>query len=110
MKPVFDFIVEPVGERYNNEVEVGNKKLILNSEIFNHEFVNRLAKIVSVPIAFETELKVGDIIIVHHNVFRRWHNVKGVEKNRFYSVIPPEYLSRLQELLKIVNVFSLIVN
>ena len=32
MKPVFDFIVEPVGERYNNEVEVGNKKLILNKD------------------------------------------------------------------------------
>ena len=45
MKPVFDFIVEPVGERYNNEVEVGNKKLVLNSEIFNHEFINRIGKV-----------------------------------------------------------------
>ena len=25
--------------------------------------------------------KVGDTVIVHHNVFRRWHNVKGKEKN-----------------------------
>ena len=99
MKPVFDFIVEPVGERYNNEVEVGNKKLILNSEIFNHEFVNRLAKIVSVPIAFETELKVGDIIIVHHNVFRRWHNVKGVEKNRSNICLQKKKLESFKRFL-----------
>jgi len=24
---------------------------------------------------------VGDEVIVHHNIFRRWHNVKGEEKN-----------------------------
>ena len=29
MKSVFDFIIEPFGERYNNEVNVGDKKLFL---------------------------------------------------------------------------------
>ena len=29
----------------------------------------------------EVTIKKGDIIIVHHNVFRRWHNMHGVEKN-----------------------------
>tara|TARA_R100000231_G_scaffold24962_4_gene22986 strand:- start:7523 stop:8101 length:579 start_codon:yes stop_codon:yes gene_type:complete len=98
MKPVFDFIVEPVGERYNNEVEVGNKKLVLNSEIFNHEFINRIGKVISVPIAFETEIKVGDIIIVHHNVFRRWHNVKGIEKNSRCFLSENRYLVSLDQI------------
>ena len=44
MKPVFDFIVEPVGERYNNEVEVGNKKLVLNSEIFTSQCFSQVAQ------------------------------------------------------------------
>ena len=27
------------------------------------------------------EIKTGDTVIVHHNVFRRWHNQHGEEKN-----------------------------
>ena len=30
MKSLFDFIVEPVGERYDNKVKVGDKSLIIN--------------------------------------------------------------------------------
>jgi hypothetical protein len=81
MKSVYNFIVQPVGERYNNKVEVGNKELILNTEIFNHQYVNRLAKVVSVPTAKSTEIQAGDIVLVHFNVFRRWHDVKGKERN-----------------------------
>ena len=33
------------------------------------------------PIIGDTDIKVGDIVVVHHNVFRRWHNVLGQEKN-----------------------------
>ena len=35
----------------------------------------------SIPIIGDTDIKPGDEVIVHHNVFRRWHNVKGIEKN-----------------------------
>ena len=81
MQGLYDYIIKPLGERYNNSVEVGDKSLILNTEIFNHQFVNREAVVVSTPKAIDTEIKAGDIVIVHHNVFRRWHNIKGVEKN-----------------------------
>ena len=81
MKAPFDFIIEPKGERYNNTTKVGDKNLILNTEIYNHKFVNREAIVKSVPTAFETKIKPGDTIITHHNVFRRWHDVKGREKN-----------------------------
>jgi len=81
MKAPFDFIIEPKGKRYNNTTKVGSSELILNTEIYNHEYVNRQAVVKSIPTAFETEIKPGDTIIVHHNVFRRWHDVKGREKN-----------------------------
>ena len=81
MKAPFDFVIEPKGNRYNNTTKVGDKDLIVNTEIFNHQFVNREAIVKSVPTAFETDIKPGDTIIVHHNVFRRWHNQHGVEKN-----------------------------
>jgi hypothetical protein len=81
MKSIYDFIIEPKNTRYNNTKKVGDKELVLNTEIFNHQYVSREAVIKHLPLAIETELQVGDEIIVHHNVFRRWHNVHGEEKN-----------------------------
>jgi len=81
MKAPFDFVIEPKGNRYNNTKKVGDKDLIINTEIYNHEFVNREAIVKSIPTAFETEIKSGDTVITHHNVFRRWHDVRGDEKN-----------------------------
>ena len=81
MKAPFDFIIEPKGERYNNTTKVGDKNLILNTEIYNHQYVNREAIVKSIPTAFETKIKPGDTVVVHHNIFRRWHDVKGKEKN-----------------------------
>ena len=81
MKSVYNFVVTPKGERYNNSKKVGDKNLILNTEIFNHQYVNRNATVISTPIIGDTDIKPNDEVIVHHNVFRRWHNMKGVEKN-----------------------------
>ena len=81
MRAYKDFIVSPIGERYNNSTKVGDKELILNTEIYNHHFVNRLAKVIATPLLFSSPINVGDEVIVHHNVFRRWHNVRGEEKN-----------------------------
>ena len=81
MKSVYNFVVTPIGERYNNTKKVGDSELILNTEIFNHQYVNRKASVISTPIIGETDIQAGDDVIVHHNVFRRWHNVKGIEKN-----------------------------
>ena len=81
MRSYKDFIVSPIGERYNNSKKIDDKELILNTEIFNHQFVNRLAKVIATPLLFSSPISVGDEVIVHHNVFRRWHDVKGREKN-----------------------------
>ena len=76
-----DFIVSPIGDRYNNSIRVGEKELVVNTEVFNHQYVNRLARVIATPLLFQSPIKVGDEVIVHHNVFRRWHDVKGREKN-----------------------------
>ena len=81
MKSDYNFVVTPKGERYNNKTKVGDSELILNTEVFNHQYVNREAVVISTPIIGDTDIKPGDTVIVHHNVFRRWHNIKGIEKN-----------------------------
>jgi len=81
MKSIYDFIIEPKDTRYNNTKKVGDKELVLNTEIFNHQYVSREAVIKHLPLAVDTELQIGDEVIIHHNVFRRWHNIRGEEKN-----------------------------
>ena len=81
MKSVYNFVVTPKGERYNNTKKLDGGELILNTEIYNHQYVNREAIVISTPIIGDTDIEAGDTVIVHHNVFRRWHNVKGEEKN-----------------------------
>ena len=81
MKSVYDFVVSPIKSRYNNTKKIGDKELIVNTEIYNHQFVSREAVVKSVPLIGETNIKVGDTVILHHNVFRRWHNIRGEEKN-----------------------------
>tara|TARA_R100000995_G_scaffold71733_1_gene40399 strand:+ start:75 stop:665 length:591 start_codon:yes stop_codon:yes gene_type:complete len=81
MRTLYNFIIEPIGDRYNNTKKIGDKELILNTEIFNHQYVNREAKVIALPKLLHTDIRVGDTVLVHHNIFRRWHDVKGVEKN-----------------------------
>jgi len=76
-----DYIISPIGNRYNNSVRVNNKELVLNTEVFNHQYINRHAKIIATPLLFQSPLNAGDEVIVHHNIFRRWHDVKGIERN-----------------------------
>ena len=92
MRPIYNFIIKPDGERYNNSTRVGDKDLILNTEIFNHQYVNRQGIIISSPIYNPHNLQEQDKVLVHHNVFRRWHNVKGVEKNTRGYLKEDQYL------------------
>jgi len=92
MKAVYNFVVTPVKSRYNNTKNIDGKELILNTEIFNHQYVSREAIVKAIPTVGETDIKVGDTVIVHHNVFRRWHNQYGIEKNSRAYIDEDTYL------------------
>ena len=68
MKSLFDFIVEPYGQRYNNKVKVGDKSLIINTQSESFKSVNNIAKVINVPLIYKTKIKKGDLIIIHHKV------------------------------------------
>ena len=87
-----DFIISPIGDRYNNSVRVDNKELILNTEIFNHQYINRRAKVIATPLLFQSPVNIGDEVIVHHNIFRRWLDVKGRERNSRSYLEEDKYL------------------
>jgi hypothetical protein len=82
MRHTHCYIVKPINGRYNNKKNVDENELILNTSIEDHKFVNRNGRVLALPIINENEyLQVGDEVIVHHNVFRRYYDVRGNEKN-----------------------------
>ena len=81
MRGVFDFIIKPKNKRYDNIKQIDDKELILNSEISDHRYVSRIGVVLSTPKLEDTEIKIGDEVVVHHNVFRRWYDVRGIEQN-----------------------------
>ncbi len=81
MNSLFDFIVEPYGQRYNNTIKVGDTSLIINTKLDNYKSVNNIGKVISVPLAYKTNIKPGDLVMIHHNVFRRFYDIRGNEKN-----------------------------
>ena len=81
MNSLYDFIIKPIDKRYNNLKKIGDKNLILNTSIENFQAISKEAIVVSVPLALDQPINPGDKIIVHHNIFRRWYDVKGKERN-----------------------------
>ena len=80
MKSLYDFIIQPMGDKYSNTVKIGNKDIVVNTKIENWKFVNRLAIVKETPLAFDTKIKKGDIVIIHQNVFRTFYDMKGRKK------------------------------
>lgn len=81
MRSIFSFIITPKEDRYNNKKSIGDKELILNTEISDHKYVSRNGIVIETPLEIKTDIKKGDEVILHHNVFRRWYDVKGNERN-----------------------------
>lgn len=81
MKSVHDFIVKPINGRYNNTVKVGDVDLVVNTKIEEFKSISKIAEVVALPLSIKTNVKIGDKVVVHHNVFRRFYDIRGNEKN-----------------------------
>jgi len=82
MKPVNEFLITPKnGERYDNHSRFGDQQLIVNTSIENHTYVNRVGIIEKVPIDYDGPINEEDEVILHHNVFRIYYDMKGNEQS-----------------------------
>lgn len=78
MKSPFYFIVKPVGERrYNNTKEIAGVEVIVSTSEEDHKFSNRMAEVIETPVGYSGPVKVGDTVLVHHNVFKFYNDMKG---------------------------------
>ena len=81
MKSLYSFIIKPLFNRYDNVKQIDENELIINTSIEDHKFVSKKAVVVSTPAAYNTKIKKDDIVYVHHNIFRRYYDMRGIEKN-----------------------------
>ena len=81
MQSLYYFIVKPLNDRYDNTRTVAGTDLIINSGIEDHRFISKKAVVVSTPVAYTTKINIGDELYIHHNIFRRWYDQKGKERN-----------------------------
>ena len=82
MQSPFSFIVRPVkGRRYDNIKEIGGIDFITSSSKEDHTVSNRFGEVISLPIDYTGDVKIGDILLVHHNVFKFYYDMYGREKS-----------------------------
>jgi len=81
MQSLYYFIVKPLNDRYDNTRRVADTDLIINSGIEDHKFISKKAVVVQTPAAYNTKINIGDELYIHHNIFRRWYDQKGKERN-----------------------------
>lgn len=93
MRSIHNFIIYS-NQRYNNSTDVEGKELVLNTEITERDymFTNRIGKVVSTPLMVETPIQKDDEVILHHNVFRRWIDIHGNEKNSSSLLSDTQYI------------------
>jgi hypothetical protein len=84
MKSPFYFIVEPVGgRRYDNVKKIGDIDFITSTSQEDHTASNRFAKVIACPSGYDGPIKPGHKLVVHHNVFKFYYDMKGREKSGF---------------------------
>jgi len=98
MQSLFSFIVKPINKRYDNEVKIGDKTLITNSRIESWKSVSNQAIVVETPKAFTTKIQKGDIVVIHHNVFRRFYDMRGNQKDSRSKFIDDKFFCDIDQV------------
>lgn len=93
MRSLHHFVCEPKdGKRYDNTKELSGKQFITSSTEEDHSVTNRIAVVKSVPLKYDGPIKPGDELIVHHNIFRIYHDMKGREKSSYAHLFGNTFL------------------
>jgi len=82
MKSPFAFIVKPVkGKRYDNTKNIGGIEFIVSTSQEEARFANRKAEVIELPLGYKGPIQVGDFLLVHHNVFKYYNDMQGMQRS-----------------------------
>lgn len=78
MRSAHGFIIKPLGDtRYNLKKD----GIIISTSKEDSKNSNRFGVVVEVPINYQGPIEKGDTLVVHHNVFKYYNDMKGREKS-----------------------------
>ncbi len=81
-RAIHSFIVSPAkGRRYDNIKSIGGMDFITSSSEEDHKASNRYAIVVSVPVNYGGPIKPGYTLLVHHNVFKYYNDMRGERRS-----------------------------
>ena len=78
MIPRNKYLITPHGEEYNNTKNLDGHSFVVNTSIEDVKYVNRVGVVVSSP--ENSEIPNGSLVVVHHNVFRTYLDMKGRQR------------------------------
>lgn len=82
MQSPFYFIVKPnKGKRYDNTKQIAGIEFIVSTSEEDYKFANRLAHVVEVPLGYKGPIQIGDTLLVHHNAFKFYNDMRGRQKS-----------------------------
>jgi hypothetical protein len=93
------FIIKPYnGVRYTNTKKIGEVNYIVSSSIEDYTVTNRFGIVQSVPSWYDGEIKANDIVIVHHNTFRKYYDMNGNESSNWNYVRDNVFLIDIEQI------------
>jgi|TARA_R110000787_G_scaffold121173_1_gene232016 hypothetical protein len=82
MRSPTDFIVTPIdGRRYANTKDIGGVELIISSSDEDADAANRFGEVIALPIGYTGPIEIGHTLLVHHNVFKFYNDMKGEQRS-----------------------------
>lgn len=82
MRSPFYFIVRPIGgKRYDNTRDMSGVEVLVSTSEEDHKFSNRKAEVLELPLGYNGPIEKGDILLVHHNAFKFYNDMKGRQKS-----------------------------
>lgn len=82
MRSPYYFIVKPLnGKRYDNTKEIAGVEFIVSTSEEDHKFSNRFAEVLELPLGYNGPIQKGDTLLVHHNAFKFYNDVRGRRKS-----------------------------
>lgn len=82
MKSPFYFITRAYnGRRYDNVKSIGGIDFITSTSEEDHKASNRYAEVIETPLGYEGPIRNGDMLLVHHNVFKFYNDMKGRQQS-----------------------------
>ncbi len=82
MRSPFYFITRPInGKRYTNSKEISGVDVITSTSEEDHASSTREAEVISLPLGYEGPIQIGDTLLVHHNVFKFYNDMKGRQRS-----------------------------